>query len=168
MTRGALKLLPLSGLLWAASCVVPVEPQFSDPGYNIPPYLSYAHPPIGAWLDEAVEADIALLAEVQVGDQNSQDVLWVRWLIDYPASAGDYARMAMEQALPTTGHDLRSPFRFSPSCIDDNLSGTGPLHRLLLAVTDRPFSSEPDAAPDSPSPGAFVFEATWPFRLECK
>jgi hypothetical protein len=109
---------------------------------------------------------------VQVGDQNVDDNLYIRWLIDYPAaSIGPESSMALEAILPPAGQAERHPIRFTPSCTDDHLSDQL-VHRIALVVADRPYVL-PETLPQEKkwstaiTPG-FTLESSWFLSVDCK
>lgn len=153
--------------LLASACVLPVGPQFEDPPGNSSPYLASSDPPEGSVLPET-----SPLIEVVVGDANQDDVLRVRWLIDYPPFDAAVTRMAHEFHLPTTGKTERGKFRFAPNCADDQIATETSSHRVTLSVADRPLLPEDQSPPalrlDSVPTEGFVLRATWILNLDCK
>jgi hypothetical protein len=109
-----------------------------------------------------------MTVEAQFLDQNVGDTLYVRWLIDYPPYAGTDP-LALQTIIPPGQDSIRPPVFFAPNCIDNNIA-QGLSHRLLLAVSDRPFGPVDPALPawDTVSPGGFRVDAMWPFQLDCK
>jgi len=161
-------LLPFVG----SSCVVPLEPSFSDPASNYPPYIISANPVQTSVLSLANEPSSVSQIMVQVGDQNVDDSLYVRWLLDYPeASNGTESKIALEAILPPTGQAERHPIRYTPSCTDDHLSEQ-PIHRISMVVADRPYAL-PEALPQdkkwstAKTPG-FILESSWVLLTGCK
>ena len=69
---------------------------------------------------------------------------------------------------PTGGQQVeRAPIRFSPNCSEDALSRDFSNHRLLLAVSDRPFDDTNPQALDAVSSGNYLVEGAWSFELAC-
>jgi hypothetical protein len=155
-----------------AGCVVPLEPAFSDPSPNHPPYLVQAKPAVTSVVRVSTNANPMPVIEVRLGDQNLQDVLYFRWLLDDPADVADTgSRLLMESALPPSDRETRDPLRFSPNCADHRLTDL-PTPRIVLVVADRPFLPPEDAPSDSRwttanDPG-FVLEATWLLAPSCE
>jgi hypothetical protein len=160
------RLVFLTLLPMIAGCVVPIGPEWTDPQVNSPPTISLANPPIGSILDFSAGGNAPLGVEVVLADQNTQDTLYLRWIIDYPPNANIPAQVALPQILPGGNQPKRPSVRFSPTCSDIASSRATPTHRLLLAVSDRPFTDDPqvlDLVPD----GNYRVEAAWSFSLTC-
>jgi hypothetical protein len=159
-------LLALSALLLAISgCVVPVGPEWSDPEGNRPPTISDATPAIGSILDFATTGNAALGLVVVLADPDTKDRLYVRWIIDYPPYVDGVSHVALPVTLPGGDPVKRAPIRFAPNCSDDAISHDFSNHRLLLAVSDRPFSDDPQTL-DGVTNG-FLVEGSWVFTLDC-
>ena len=154
-------------LLAISGCVVPIGPEWTDPEANHPPTIYLANPPIGAVLDFGATGNAAMGLEVGLADQNTQDSLYVRWIIDYPPQPNvDGAHVALPLTLPGGNQLNRPTIRFAPSCNDATISPDVANHRLLLAVSDRPFSDDPQVL-DLVTPGNYRVEASWDFTLAC-
>ena len=157
-------------LLAFSGCVVPVGPEWTDPQSNVPPTIDNANPPIGSNLAMDAGADAQLLFEVVLADQNTQDKLYARWIIDYPPWDDGISRIALPHGQPGGNQVQRPPISYAPSCSDDTLSHASSNHRLLLAVSDRPFAYDPPFSksfpPDQVSSGLLV-EGSWQFVLVC-
>jgi len=154
-------------LAGAGGCVVPIGPEWSDPQKQYPPTIPSANPPIGSVVD--AESGSAPVFEVVVEDQNTQDQLYLRWLIDYPPYQDGLTRIYEAPTLPPSGSARRPSVLFAPSCNDDSIAKGFPNHRLLLAVSDRPFVSDAHSGVslDVPSAGGAVVEAAWQFTMTC-
>jgi hypothetical protein len=150
---------------WSA-CVVPVGPEWTDPESNYPPTIRSASPPIGSLLSRDVDADAPLTVEVVLADQNRKDDLFVRWIIDYPPFDEAVSRLAFQTTQPGGGEIERPLVRFAPSCADDQIATGLVVHRLMLAASDRPFSSDQPRL-DGVQEGQSLVEAVWPFELTC-
>ncbi len=160
-------LLALSALLFVSSgCVVPVGPEWSDPQSNYPPTIHSANPPIGSMLGGTADAAVAAIVEVVLADQNTADTLYVRWIIDYPPFVENVSHVAFPLEQPGGKEILRPSIRYAPNCSDDAISHASPDHRLLLAVTDRPFAPDDQTRLDNPS-GDYLVEGSWDFFLNC-
>jgi hypothetical protein len=155
-------------LLAISSCVVPVGPEWSDPASNAPPTISYANPAMGSILDFGTAGNAALGLEVALSDPNTRDRLYVRWIIDYPPYVDGVSHVAMPQTLPEGDQVQRPPIRFAPNCSDDPISHDFSNHRLLLAVSDRPFVGG-DTNPQSLDgvTNGYLVEGSWIFSLDC-
>jgi len=155
--------------LWVSACVVPVAPQFQDPGGNYSPFVASSVPNAGAEL--LISADSTDTIQVTLGDPNLDDVLWARWLIDYPPYDSSISRLAREDRLPPSGAVNREAIRFAPSCADDQIVSGPAAHRVTLSVADRPFLSVDQAPPalqlDSVPLDDFVVRTTWIVDLSC-
>lgn len=159
--------LALPALLLAISgCVVPIGPEWTNPQVNSPPTLSLANPPVDSILDFSVSGNAPLGVEVVLADQNTQDILYLRWIIDYPPYANVPSHMALQQILPGGSQIQRSSVRFAPDCSDIAISRDAPTHRLLLAASDRPFGNDPQVL-DLVADGNYRVEAAWSFSLGC-
>ena len=165
----AVVLALLSGL---SSCVIPTAPRWSDPQSNYPPDVRYATPPIGSILGPTNRdgGTASLTFEVRLGDPNTQDKLYLHWLIDFPPYEDGISQLFASPTLPGGNTVERAPVRFVPDCLADNITRNFPTHRLLLAVADRPFlgdeASQPNA--NATTDEGFVVEGAWQFELDCK
>jgi hypothetical protein len=156
-------------LLAVSGCVVPVGPEWSDPQINAPPTISQAVPAIGSILDFGTAGNAAMGLEVILADSNTHDPLDVRWIIDYPPYVDGVSHVALPLTLPGGDQVMRPPIRFAANCSDDSLSRDFPNHRLLLAVSDRPFASEDTSQqPLDGVPGDnYLVTGSWIFTLDC-
>jgi hypothetical protein len=152
-------------LLAISGCVVPAGPEWSDPEGNRPPTISDATPAIGSILDFATTGNAALGLEVVLADPDTKDRLYVRWIIDYPPYVDGVSHVALPVSLPGGDSVNRAPIRFAPNCSDDAISHDFSNHRLLLAVSDRPFNDDPQIL-DGVTNG-FLVEGSWIFTLDC-
>jgi len=158
--------LALAGL---GGCVVPVGPEWTDPESNYPPTVHSANPPIGSVVAGDPLAGTPPTVEVMLADKNTDDNLFVRWLIDYPPFDKAVLQLAYETIQPGGGEVVRPQLSFSPSCATHQIATGFSNHRLMLAASDRPFLSaelgQPalDVVPD----GNFVTRAVWQFELTC-
>jgi len=169
MTRGqGHRLAFLTLLPMMASCVVPVGPEWTDPQVNTPPTIASANPPIGSILDFSAGGNAPLGVAVVLADQNTEDILYARWIIDYPPYSEGASYVALSQILPGGNQIQRPTVQFAPNC-GDIMSRDSSNHRLLLAVSDRPFSEDPDPQHLDPVPtGNYLVEASWDFTLACQ
>src|SRR5256885_16498538 len=142
-----------------SACVIPVAPQFDDPEQNFPPFVVTSDPGVGEIFtpgqDETGMATRVIV--VTLGDQNLNDPLYLRWLLDYPSTDPDGGQLLIVAQLPPSGRPDRSPARFVPTC---PIRGTN-THRLVLSGSHRPLlglgngESGPPGAPRGPCrPGA--------------
>jgi hypothetical protein len=168
-------LVPLclaAGLAVISGCVVPVEPEWSDPDRNYPPTVASATPAVGTALGQKADGGgPAVEVAVVLADQNAGDKLYLRWIIDYPPWTSD-SLVSHEVIKPGGEAVSRTPETFAAECAADRLSRSVSDHRLLLAVSDRPFlysveESSAGAPPDAVG-GGFLVEAVWPFTLSCQ
>lgn len=159
--------LALPTLLLAISgCVVPVSPEWTDPESNAPPTISSADPPIGSVLDFSSSGNAPLGLSVVLADRNTRDILYARWIIDYPPYADGASHLALPQPLPGGDQIRRTSIRFAPNCKEDAIPHDSANHRLLLAVSDRPFIEDPQFL-DRVQDGNYRVEASWDFTLSC-
>jgi hypothetical protein len=171
--RRLTELASLTFLAASVGCVVPVGPEWTDPQTNVPPTIDYAIPPIGDVLTLDADGGAPMSLEVGLADQNTQDKLYVRWIIDYPPYQDGISHLAMPLQLPGGNQIKRPPIYFAPSCSDDALSHDFSNHRLLLAVSDRPFSLPNNfnfsqaSPPDQVPTGNFLVKGSWQFVLDC-
>lgn len=147
---------------------MPVGPEFQDPEDNYPPYIIESSPPVGSSI--TVVPGVPATVQVKVGDANVQDKLYVRWLFDYPPATAESAASppVLDVPLPT-GSD-RGTLRLAPDCAQHKLAPNVNPHRLMLAVSDRPFlapAQSPAAPYDTAAPGAEVLRAVWMVNLDC-
>jgi hypothetical protein len=167
MLRAVLSASGMAVLFAAVSgCVVPVEPEWSDPASNYPPSIDSATPAVGTVLTGLNGGSVEV--SVQLADQNVGDSLYLRWIIDYRPNTADI--VAVETIKPGGEAIVRTPERFVPECTSDHLSRTVSSHWLMLAVSDRPFLSDD---PRSPNPeqvpsGNYLVQAFWPFVMSCQ
>lgn len=156
--------------IWG-SCVIPIEPEFSNPSVNHPPYVLSASPLAGSIVTFPTDATFPPIIEVQLADQNIRDVLYVRWLVNYTPSEVQ-GTPPLEMLLPATGRVERTAIRFAPSCQDDQIKSTKGPHRILMAVSDRPFVAIENANPlhpwDSAKPEGFLLEMSWSIDMTCR
>ena len=170
MLFGRGHLLAILILLGASSgCVVPAGPEWTDPQTNFPPTIVYDEttPPVGSILAMGPDGGATLEVAVVLADQNTQDNLYVRWIVDYPPNQ----HVALPQYLPGGKQIKRLPIRYSPSCDDDAISRDFSNHSLLLAASDRPFASGDDTSQppfDGVASGNFLVEGSWQFELDCQ
>lgn len=157
-------------LIAVSGCVVPVGPTWSNPESNSPPTIALATPPQGEPLGHTSDGGASAQIEVEVvlADQNTADNLYLRWIIDYPPYAADKTVVAHETAKPGDGSLVRTSELFSPDCASIRWRSSSE-HRLLLAVSDRPFASDVNSeVPDAVDDGHYRIEASWPFTLTCQ
>lgn len=157
----------LAVLLGLPACVVPVGPQWTDPPDNVPPTIRSAVPPVGTMLGLDADGGGSLDVEVVLADQNTRDKLYTRFIIDYPPFVDGVSHIALPTILPPRNQIERTALRFEPNCIDGLMARGFSSHRLMLAVSDRPFASDAQAPPDQVSSG-FLVEGVWPFELDCQ
>ena len=154
-------------LLTGASCVVPVGPEWSDPKGNAAPTISFANPPVGSVLDFSATGNAPLGLEIGLSDPNTRDNLEARWIIDYPPFVEGVSHLAPPLTLPGGDQVERTHIRYAPNCGDDVITHQFSLHRLLLAVSDRPFGSEDPSRLDGVPGGNYLVEGAWTFDLTC-
>jgi hypothetical protein len=157
-----------------AACVIPLAPEFEEEP-NLPPFLVSANPPVGSVVSRS---DGDPVFQVVIEDPNGGDQLHARWIIDYPPFDRNSSRTAREDRPPPAGEGRRNrhPIVFAPNCLLHSIAPTTTRHRLMLAVSDRPFL-EPDRGmvlppPDRPldaiEPGAYLLPLAWSFDMDCR
>jgi len=170
MSRLSLLTASSLALVAASGCVVPVGPKWSDPDSNYPPIIALANPPEGTPLGRSSDGGASVQVEVEVvlSDQNQADNLYLRWIVDYPPYVAGKTVGALENIKPGGDSVLRTPETFSPDCATIGSRSLAE-HRLLLAVSDRPFASAlTSQAPDAIEGSNYRIEAFWPFTLNCQ
>jgi hypothetical protein len=164
-------LAPLLAL--ASGCVIPVAPKWSDPDRNYPPTIVTANPPVGTVLGRGPDGGAAGQVEVEVSlaDQNTGDNLYLRWIVDYPPYVSGKTLLALETTKPGGDTLVRTPAIFAPDCVSIRSRALAD-HRLLLAISDRPFKLPADdpglTEPDAVDDGNHRIEAVWSFTLSCQ
>jgi hypothetical protein len=149
-TLPRLALLPIA---LALGCVIPIAPQFDDPETNYPPYAVSSVPMVGDIFTPGMDGEERDISTT-LSDQNFNDHLYIRWLVDYPGTDASRARLVRQTQFPPSGEAERSVIRIQPTCASLNV-GSGP-HRFVMSVSDRPFldrlngeSVDPEAPLDS-------------------
>jgi hypothetical protein len=164
-------LMPLAALMTISGCVLPLGPEFEG-DRNLPPFLVSVTPPQASIVSvEGRNVAFHLVVE----DPNPRDTLYVRWLIDYPLYNPAVSRIVEGAPLPpvTDGTSRRTIAPFTPDCLFHQIAHTGGEHRLLLAVSDRPFyppqsnSAPPGENLDAAPEDAGVLRMSWTFILDC-
>lgn len=158
--------------------MIPLAPDFEDPESNYPPYVFSSTPAVGEVITFNQTGNQTSTPEitVTVADPNRGDLLYVRWIFDYP-KYDDNSRLVAWDANPvppaSNGGEVREPLRFAPSCSLHNIARGPTEHRLLLVVSDRPFINPDVARPpeyrlDAIPDGARRVRASWTLKLECR
>lgn len=151
----------------AGGCVLPIAPEFESER-NVPPFVKTADPPVGTTVTDRNKS-----FSVTVEDPNRADTLYVVWLIDYPPYSPNLTRIGQRNEVPSNGPDEPNErvLNFQPSC--ELIAPSLTQHRLMLAVSDRPF--EPTVTPGAPTlvldktaTGAHALRVTWNFEKECQ
>jgi hypothetical protein len=133
------------------------------PDLNHPPFVVSASPAVGDIVTPSAGSsrDIA----VTLSDEDVDDTLSVRFLVDYPGN-GDAAHLVRQVAFPPSGAMVRSPIHIQPTC--QSLAIGPGLHRFMLSVSDRPFLDtltgedvDPEAPLDSAGSGANRVRVVW-------
>ena len=160
----------LSLLAGFSACVVPVGPEWTDPQSNYPPTIHSASPPVGSVLGLDPDAGVPIMVQVVLADQNTKDKLYSRFIIDYPPFVDGVSRLAWQNISDGGDQIERAALLFAPNCNDDQIARGFTSHRLLLAVSDRPFASDDSSLtiPDKVQDGNFLVEAGWQFVMDCQ
>jgi hypothetical protein len=159
------RLVVLGASLLAGGCVIPVAPQFDDPEINYPPFVADSKPSVGEIFTPGttpLDRDIS----VTLSDQNLNDNLYIRWLIDYPSKDTSVSHLLRQVVYPPSGMAVRSTVRIQPVC--EAIPTTPGQHRLVLSVSDRPYLDalsgedvDPEAPLDSTPELANRIRAVW-------
>ena len=127
-------------MIAAPSCVVPLAPDFEDPPKepNFYPYFVDSDPV----RESTVSFNAASLPypfAVVVGDQNVRDVLYYRWVADYPVFVPNTTRLVQEGPVPPSSGlaETRTLPVYMVRC--ESFAMGMEQHRLSLIVSDRPF-----------------------------
>ena len=146
-------------------CILPVSPEFQDPEPNLSPYVVNATPAIGAVVGENEKIEVAL------ADPNPGDVLFLRWVFNYPEFTSA-SRFSLSEILPPSvgrGEVRTRVARIQPTCFRDFVGATD--HRVILIVSDRQFddaSALPNLPFDNVKEDARVLRLTWLVRKACQ
>ena len=111
-----------------------------------------------------------LVFEVVLADQNTQDKLYARWIIDYPPFVDGVSHLARPDDTLPGGNQIQRGHLFLPlNCIDDRIAPGFSNHRLMLAASDRPFVPDDPGQTvlDKVQDGSSPVEAVWPFEMDC-
>jgi hypothetical protein len=159
----------------AGGCVVPVGPKFEDDP-NYAPYIVAATPTRGSNVPTIDEDAPEPAFSVIVADPNVNDVLYVRWIVDYPKYDPHITATPVRLEVPPNGAVVRdkvAALQFTPDCILNNIAQGIAQHRLTFAVADRDFL-RPDRTTlsdegrlDSVSEGGYSVRANWTFNMDC-
>lgn len=137
----------------ATGCVLPIGPQFDPPEKNYPPYVESSSPGVGEIFTLGMTGERTIT--VTLSDQNLNDHLYIRWLVDYPGTETNPALLVHQVQTPASVTAERSPVHIQPPpCAELHLA-SGP-HRFVMSVADRPYKDlvageavDPDAPLDS-------------------
>jgi hypothetical protein len=105
------------------------------PELNYPPVIVNAIPQEGDIFTPGAGGDREVAATLS--DQNLQDHLYVRHLVDYPSSDFNATHLLREIELPPSGLATRATVRIQPDCAFLDLPPGQ--HRLVMSVSDRPY-----------------------------
>ena len=149
----------------AGGCIIPIGPQFDDPEFNYPPYVESSSPIVGEIFSLGMTMQGRDIS-VTLSDQNVNDHLFIRWLVDYPGTDTNPAHLVRQVQFPPSGGAIRSAVHLQPNCRD--LGVASGMHRFLMAVSDRPYLDalsgedvDPDAPLDSVPSGANRIRLLW-------
>jgi hypothetical protein len=123
-------------------CIVPLGPEFENPpaAPNYYPYFSNIDP-TPQTVRNLPPVD-ALEFHVDVGDQNPEDTLYVRWVSDYPPYTQGVSKILIDgddgvgKPIPPSRTEIRPPINFNTRCQE---FVPGMEHTLAVIVSDRPF-----------------------------
>jgi hypothetical protein len=161
---------PLGGLVVVAAmaavgCIIPVAPQWDDAEVNYPPYIVSSSPTEGDLFTPGMTPQGRDI-NATLSDQNVNDHLFIRWLVDYPSGDMSPSHLIREVELPPSGTPIRSVVHIQPDCTVIDL-GPG-LHRWVMSVSDRSFLDalngdevDPTGPLDSMRPEANRIRVVW-------
>jgi hypothetical protein len=151
----------LASLLATGGCVLPIGPEFEEEG-NLPPFVVSVLPPEGSQVTASRQP-----FEVTVEDPNRIDILYAKWLIDYPPEVPELTRIIEVSPQPASSPNTPNVqrLRFLPDCTGEYaISPTISRHRLMLVVSDRKFI---DKTVMGTPPEAYTIQLTWSFDKDC-
>jgi hypothetical protein len=147
------------------ACVVPVGPEFESTAANYPPTVLSSNPGIGDIFAQAPTGDLREISAI-LSDQNVEDPLFVRWLVDYPGVDSGSPQLVRELTVAPSGMAVRPSVRIRPRC--DDLGLRGGIHRLVMSASDRRYLDTlagdlvpPEAPLDSVAEGGNRIRAVW-------
>jgi hypothetical protein len=151
--------------LAAGGCVFPWGPDFQDMDANYPPTVLSSTPGVGEIFAQPPTGELREISAI-LSDQNVDDPLHIRWLVDYPGVGSGQPQLVREATLAPSGTAVRPSIRIQPSC--DSLGLRGGMHRLMMSVSDRRYLDTlagdqvpPEAPLDSVEPGGNRLRALW-------
>jgi hypothetical protein len=130
-----------------------------------PPFLISSSPPEGEIVTLSSGEGQRELSAV-LGDENLDDTLFIRFLVDYPDGSDSSSHLVYQVTLPPSGGMERAAVRIRPEC--SRLGLPAGLHRFTLSAADRPFLDplhgdgvDPEAPLDSVGGDAHRLRAVW-------
>jgi hypothetical protein len=165
---------PISFVVAMSSCIVPVAPEF-EPEPNSPPYIYKADPPVGTKLVQR-DATKPPIFSVTLADQNLDDSIYVRWIVDYPPYDSENTRLIVRRTLAASVNgkpqrDETTTDSISCTLVSKNITA----HRIALVYSDRKLFEEDDPRITNSDfrlstgcDGCFVQTITWSFDMTCK
>ena len=170
--RGARRVVLTAALALSSACVVPIGPDF-EVETNHTPWLVSSTPLPGSIITKPQDGDPEIV--FNLGDPNVADTLYLRWIFDYPGYDPNITRLYELSPLPPTADHKpeRGQLRFRPDCVIHNIAPGTSMHRLMLAVADRPFVDRetagvsPDALVTTVPAGAHLLTVSWILNMDC-
>jgi hypothetical protein len=154
-----------------SACILPLAPDWQPPPEqeNHPPVFVGTNP--SAWTIVTPPIGSELEFSVTLADDNEQDDLYLRVIADYPPYNPDFTRLQQHEIPAPINRKERDPKTFSVGCFSLLLHPDLQQHRILVAVSDRPFRSDPGVPPgdlEAISAGAHLVKVGWLLNLECR
>jgi hypothetical protein len=155
-------------MAFQSACVLPLAPEFEDPpaAQNFAPLIVDSFPVNGAVVSTP-------MFRVTVDDPNVADVLYVRWIADFPPFNDSSRRLGDDVKLPPPATGMFRPdVVLNVDCTLHALARTTTTHQIMVVVADRPFrppdqETSLDRKLTSLPIGAPRAEAHWTLNLEC-
>lgn len=153
-----------------SACVAPVAPDFQDPvsSPNVAPWLHDFTPPFGANVSIPIAAALSedgYRISGLVTDPNVGDVLYARWIVNYPDFQPMATFVVREETLSrasTTVAQAELPLK----CVGGWTSTPTP-QQLELVVADGKFFNTDTHHPDRVVDGAHAVYANWTVTFPC-
>jgi hypothetical protein len=164
LVLGASLVSAFAAALAVGGCFLPIGPAFDDPA-NTPPVIVSSSPGVGDLFAQSPTGEDREISAI-LSDQDVDDPLYIRWLVDYPGANVGQPQLLREQILAPSGKPVRTTVRIQPRC--EILGLRGGMHRLVMSVSDRPYLDSlagdlvpPEAPLDSVGVGGYRIRAVW-------
>jgi hypothetical protein len=150
--RLLLFVLPMS------ACIIPVGPEFHDPtgAPNSAPRII----PVSADFGAIVVGDQdSVTIEILISDNNVEDTLWVRWVVDYPPFVLGTSDLGSPDPFEPSPNGQQVLHRVEHTILCQQLQPLH-MHRITAIVADRQFVLQP-SNPYTVQSGGETTVATW-------